>query len=175
MKKLFVLFFVVFSCLSCTKKPSPLLEQNVIDLKNKGICDRVIGGNPYIWSLNNNIINDVIFEEARVAINRDECVEGIQYKKTQDIRGFVTKSEIQSYQEDFNSLDRYFSNLFNEEAASSENRLNGSNNTLFSWEKDGYKVHLALSIPYEPNKFILFELNIFTDNCNPNVFFFNSF
>lgn len=158
---------------SCIQKPSPLLEQNIVDLKNKGICERVINGNPYFWPLVNKDFNGVIFDIANVALDNDKIVEGIKYKKSKSIRGFVSKPDVEKYQKDFNSLDRYFSTFFNEEGKYSQNSLNGATNSLISWKKGNYKVSICISIPYEPNKFILLELYISKSEFNENRFFFH--
>ena len=78
-----IIYFVgaLMFLVSCIQKPFPLLEQNIVDLKNKGICERVIGGNPLYWLLVNKSFNNVLFSEAGVSINKDEIVVAIHYQK----------------------------------------------------------------------------------------------
>lgn len=166
MKKCRNVIFIIGALMflaSCIQKPSPLLEQNIADLKNKGICERVIGGNPLYWLLVNKSFNNVLFDEAGVSLNKDEVVIAIHYQKHKNIKGFISKSDIEMYQKEFNSLDKYFSNLFNEEGKYMEDTFGETTNSLIVWEQKNYKVYLNINFSNELNGGIYLELNMFAN------------
>lgn len=173
MKKLCIILLTLFTFVSCNQKPSSLLGENITDLKNRGICERVIGGHPSVWSLLDNSFKNVSFDKAQIAFNKDGIVDGIRYEKNKiSWPSVVSKSDKENFQREFNYLDRYFSNLYNEEGEYKTLNIDTGSRVYISWNRDDYIVELCTDIPKENSYSISLILEIKASSfSNPFIWF----
>lgn len=173
MKKLFLILFTLLTFVSCNKKPTPYIGCNITDLKNKGVCERTIGGHPSVWSLIDKNFKTVSFDEGKVALNENEIVEGVCYKKSiMSWPSYISQSDKERFQREFNILDRHFSSIYKEEGEYRTASIGDDTRTYISWERDGYKVTLCTNVSKKNIYNILLELKITTSSFNnPFIFF----
>lgn len=90
--------------LSNPQYPFPKLGDDIIKLRNKGIVEKnIFNVENNLWSLTNNTIDKVNFDNTIVEVDINNKVKKIYYVKTENY---------DIIQSDFNTLSIYFSKAF---------------------------------------------------------------
>ncbi len=154
MKNIIYTLLLTFILTSCNQEPFQVLGKDVFELKNKGICERNVTSRNNNWSLIQKEIDNVSFNYAQLEINNNNKVKGVNYEK--NITGNITKSDVEKYQRDFNSLDASFSNMFKKEGKFRQSKLLQTH-TYIEWQENEYKVLLHLGVG---DRFVQLSVNI---------------
>lgn len=145
--------------LSNPQHPFPKLGDDIIKLRNKGIVEKkIFNVENNSWSLTNNTIDKVKFDNTIVEVDNNNKVRKVCYEKTE---------RRQIIQSDFNSLSIYFSNAFKDNGDTQMGYYQNEPIIITRWNDDDMMIALCATSVISNKLEVIISDSIYTIDISP--------
>ena len=140
--------------LSNPQYPFPMLGDDIIKLRNKGIVEKnIFNVENNSWSLTNNTIDKVGFDNTIVEVDKNNKVRKVYYAKTESY---------DIIQNDFNTLSIYFSEVFKDNGDTQIGYYQNEPIIITRWNDDDMMIALCATSVISTKLEVIISDSIYT-------------